>query len=562
MFWRLKFFWGWLVVFAMACNPTHDEAYGVYGQLGGEDYIDETKDLSRDLLIEATKSWLVDASKCGKLAKPISEIRVLHFPGRTGEETKRWLAAGILPSNLEGIEWNKNVAKEIHQNLRAASSPDITVHVGSAADFIASQENLNFDVISLDFTGFMSLVHIDTLRSIVAKSKQKRLLVHVNFYAARENAQSRSIYESAAQQFAYGIDSNYIAGALNVPELSPESKGWKKDTASSLWTARYAGLLKILNSSLSGVRYLNDDIAQWAYVQALEGLLLGPDGAQLKHDIVAALRKNPKPLVPYSDYSDDQFAQLTPSDWFALGTHPDFYPHDAIDALIQASLAYGLREYIGQYDSVIANNPQAAYVLSSLATAGVYTGTLYRLGRVQLYRYISKRGSPMLGAIVGLRKPAVWERQIELDAKNALLSRRSNGTIGMKPGTDLVRLINGLRSAYTRRPRDEYVYYNLGDGRPWLDEASLDEALEKGYTSAVIRRFFRISEQFEPTLNARIVERTTARESPILARELSADDVRGLLSEGIPIEEIRQAYPDEYSEEELKAMLAEVNAYR
>ncbi len=119
--------------------------------------------------------------------KKPKDLKVLCFPGNEAAEVREvYDPLGIPRGNIVGIERDKDVADKIRaQNL------GIQVVNQTLEDYVAEQDSLDFDVVSLDYSGPLNEEQLESLRIIGQKQKPQAFLFHVANLAKRD----RQTYE-------------------------------------------------------------------------------------------------------------------------------------------------------------------------------------------------------------------------------------------------------------------------------------------------------------------------------------------------------------------------------
>ncbi|MEK6894489.1 MAG: hypothetical protein AABX10_03430, partial [Nanoarchaeota archaeon] len=119
--------------------------------------------------------------------KKPQDLKVLCFPGNEAAEVREvYDPLGIPRGNIIGVERDKDVADKIRaQNL------GIQVVNQTLEDYVASQNSLDFDVVSLDYSGPLSIDEMVLLGQISKKQGKSNFLLHVANLAKRD----REVYD-------------------------------------------------------------------------------------------------------------------------------------------------------------------------------------------------------------------------------------------------------------------------------------------------------------------------------------------------------------------------------
>lgn len=119
--------------------------------------------------------------------KKPQDLKVLCFPGNEATEVFQvYDPLGIPRGNIVGLEREKDVAEKIRgQGL------GIQIVNQTLEDYVATQGSLDFDVVSLDYSGPLNEGQLEDLRVIAKKQKPESFLLHVANLAKRD----RKAYE-------------------------------------------------------------------------------------------------------------------------------------------------------------------------------------------------------------------------------------------------------------------------------------------------------------------------------------------------------------------------------
>jgi hypothetical protein len=149
---------------------------------------DPVKEQSRQLVGEMLDRTLLT------FLKP-NQIRVLHLPGRDGQEFKSvYGTRGIPPENVDGIERYPEAAAEARKN-----NPGTNIYCTDLQDFVQRASTLDYHVISIDLTGNLSASNLEVLSTIGSKLSKNTTLFHYALSARREDEIAKAVIQSRAR---------------------------------------------------------------------------------------------------------------------------------------------------------------------------------------------------------------------------------------------------------------------------------------------------------------------------------------------------------------------------
>lgn len=210
---------------------------------------DEAKAKSRNLEKLMLEKTLLKATKPGK-------VKVLFFPGVDAAEVFQVFdPLGIPRANLVGIERERDIAQHLQgKNL------GITIVNQKVEDYIRAQREMEFNVVSLDYTQPLHNSELEAIHNILTKTKRNQLVLHVA-NSVRRDASSDGIYRAGL----IGAD----ISQLNTPQKSEDyyeqmvkvmdSFEVKLDSGESRKEEKAHAFSKTLKSTWSGFGYKYDD---------------------------------------------------------------------------------------------------------------------------------------------------------------------------------------------------------------------------------------------------------------------------------------------------------------
>ncbi len=468
------------------------------------------------------------------------DVKVLHFGGVDLAEAKQvYLPRGIKPENIVSIERDRASA-EAQRKLGLG----VQVVNQDIVDY-AKSEDINFDVISLDYIGPITTKTLDILAMLSDKQKNNQFLLHHANLLRRDGDSERVYMTGYSFRDAHKFDSD--------PGFKPSHhirKGFEK----------MQEMRREFDSALEGDGI--KDIKSLGYTPVLRALL--------SRTTIGSLNK----LFRFSSGNDFLFnirnlEKIASEDW---KKEVKIDPNDVTGSLINLSggnpAMSKLVEYLislniegmmsnmglGSKESLVATMALADYVKNK---------PYFKLVDFEGYSYISESGAPMIGDIMFLRYPQYLDMASE-DITRSL--------------TNPIKLVSALRQ-YSRAsnkfcPTESLKLISqkidnrsfLGNSsKPILTKGRAIEEFEKGKSVEEIQQIYR-GWQNKPlsqwkahytmgtyTGNNRSVE---IEESSL--EKLTKEDALDLLSSGIPTKEIVEAWPGSFTVGQLNSYKAHI----
>ena len=167
---------------------------GYVSQLSKRYESDWAKSKARTLLREMIKKHSLDYKKA-------QNLKVLCFPGIDAAEIfEVYDPLGIRRENIVGVEMVPKIADRLEElNL------GIKVVPSTLEDYVNSQPDIDFDVISLDYTGPITSDQLEVLTDIRNKTKKSRFILHHANLMKRD----RLSYPLYSTGYGYTDDNKY-----------------------------------------------------------------------------------------------------------------------------------------------------------------------------------------------------------------------------------------------------------------------------------------------------------------------------------------------------------------
>ncbi len=183
------------------------------------------------------------------------EIRVLCLPGIDAAEVYEvYDPLGIPRGNIVGIERDSGIAAKIREK-----GSGIQLVQGSVEDYLAAQKSIEFDVVSLDYTGPLTEKNLEAVEAIGKKTRKRFFILHHANLAKREKDTSTYLFSAAISDkmikaFTEGLDCKEERKFMN-PALEAYADLRKKlDATGDLHQPRSDGY----TSALCGLLFYDD----------------------------------------------------------------------------------------------------------------------------------------------------------------------------------------------------------------------------------------------------------------------------------------------------------------
>lgn len=454
--------------------------------------------------------------------KKPKDLRVLCFPGNEAVEVREvYDVLGIPRGNIVGVEREREVADKIRaQNL------GIQVINQSLDDYIASQSSLDFDVVSLDYSGPLNQGDLESMIKIKNKQIKSKYVVHHSNLAKRDG-DNVDLY----------IPMGRVAINIGTQNLPQDVDKLIEGTLDSLHRGDLTG-----DESIKAYRPL-------VYSMLFRNIFMGTNIM----DNGEAERIRTFILSHFSEKERTQYTGCPISEF--LSVH-------RIRLLPRIFMRQGVKDRLLNH---------------VLAMACCYPNNSSVLGIVdsKMYSYISESGDPMLGDIYFLEHKTKFEswlgnikKQIgfsnRLVIKNrALLENIIRGTL-----QDFSDVVFSFMHAADRSKEREFLG---SSARPVLTKAKAIEEFSAGATVDQVRDKYRgvngkpITQwKAHVTMGTYDNSRTAQSNEELIVEDSDDSDVEkitkeqaiDLLSNGIPPKEIFEAYPTSFTKGQLAAFKA------
>jgi hypothetical protein len=203
---------------------------------------DWAKSKSRDLVREMIQKTLLT------FRKP-KDLKILFFPGIDAIEVfEVYDELGIPRENLIGVERDKNVAQTLEgENL------GIQIINQSLEDYVEEQSSFNFDVVSLDYIGPVNKTQITTLGNICKIQRRNHWVFHCANLIRREK--DLGMYAAGWSAFGEAKES----GSEEMKEMCEKLLNFRGNGYGELAPLRDKGYTGLLTLVINGYESLSTD---------------------------------------------------------------------------------------------------------------------------------------------------------------------------------------------------------------------------------------------------------------------------------------------------------------
>jgi hypothetical protein len=491
--------------------------------------------------------------------KKPKDLRVLHFSGIDAQETKSvYLARGIPAKNIVSLERDANITKSIE-------GMDLGIRVVNKTleayieESISNGGRIDFDVVSLDFTGPITMELLYSINDIARNCGN-----HILFHSAnllKRDPNTSILYGSVVPSVRNamgrldgqkGISSldkpNEIANSLNAEtsSLADHFSKFTEDFESNQKTEvkrqyySYLILQHLFAPSIQNeqqlIRFLfGDGITNVEpYITGVFNRFTGRNAANLSEVFQDSMLSFPLFINYLENVKELQIGALC--------------KHYGLDSCIAGKLGCCIQDAVNDISTL---TPKAS----------------------KNYTYISESGSPMIGSIFFASRPRY---AYEASREVARLCGFPNEFKIVDPA-GLTKTYNKyIRLANTENEHLRDLYFAdkaisvefLGNSsKPVLSKKRFLEELESGSTMGEVKEKYRGWIRMPlAQWKAHYTMGTYGKTADLLIEntddssleKITKDEAVDLLSSGIPVEEIYAAYPTSFTEGQLRAYKAHI----
>ncbi len=501
---------------------------------------DWAKAKSRDLVGKLLDETLL------KFRRP-QDLKVLHFGGLDLAEAQQvYLPRGILPQNIISIEQDRDIAQ-----AQQAKGLGIQIVHATLEEYLNSQKEIDFDVVSLDYTGPLRTENLLMLDKIVRNQKKDHWLLH-HANLARRDDRKKYLELYANGRVINGNDS--VRRAL-------ESKSG--ETLSDIFFEEKEKAHKL--SEEGNFRVIKDQ----GYSIALQSSFLGATPLGIER----LFRFATNPLTPELI---DIIKKKCDEEKISTNGNPikSFLENFEGGNLLVQDMAFNIFKDgingLGPEWKRLFRDPEVLKQALMAISDSSKESRFFANRRTEQYSYISESGSPMIGDVVFLSFP---RRAMEYASNFARIIGYPNKLNGsrfpetLKEFGNYLRAKAEFRNRYSKEgPKSEERQFLGNSSKPVLTKTRCIEAFQAGKDIEQIRSEFRgwtnmplAQWRAHHTMGTYNSGDNTTVEKEIEVQDndrITAEEARDLLGSGIPIEEIIKAWPNSFSAGQLRAFKA------
>lgn len=513
---------------------------------------DSAKARSRDMVRDMISRTLL------QFRKP-SQLQVLCFPGVDAAEIYQvYDPLGIPRENVTGLERDPKVAHELEKKKLG-----IRIINHDVVDYIAAQDRIGFDIVSLDYTGPIRSPQIGLLHEIAAKAQKNHMVVHQANLAKRDHL-SELLYVVGHVNLVRGED--FVVNTQSSP--TGESINWAQ---SKLALERMENLGKRISEgddvperkSDALTHHIGYALSQGGSIYTKKKLkfVYGKAYDQLLRDIELSIKSN-QGIEAKLD-SEDPVGSLA-------GYRDQVRSLGMISAtkLLEDLIRHSLSKHI-ELSGV--DRELSGFIDAAMENA-ISDEKSFFLMRNERYSYISGSGAPMIGDVVFASHP---ERLIA-SAKEFVGAINFPHYFNIKDKESFYRTALAYSKELQRFNKGRVLDESGISPRQFLGSSakpvltreraiklmkqgvSLDEIREthRGWTNKPLAQWkshVTMRTYDKPQENGDTI-RQDAEDSDV--EKITQEQALDLLASGIPIKEIIKAYPTSFTKGQLAAFKA------
>ncbi len=531
---------------------------------------DWAKAKSRDLLKDMIARTLL------KFRKP-KDLKVLCFPGIDAAEVLQvYDALGIPRENVTGLERNPEVAETLDKRGINGKPLGIKLVNRSLEDYVANAINLggrfNFDVVSLDYTGPLSINQINDLADLSERQIPNHFVLH-HANLIKRDSQSKWMYvvgegfnnDYLNEEYGGEIDDQNVLLKTANAMIGAQSKieeGGSKD-------AKGRGYLKMVSGAVLGsADECIDKLLKFSCGQAYEKVLV-----EIENTIRPLTRNRYEEKgLEFSLDREHPYGSLP----FSIRGNPVIIRAFELVTLqyLKQQLAEALKD---KFKPDIANNITMK-VYAALNNVNKVKRH-FRPKAIKTYSYVSESGSPMIGDIYFLSYP---ERLVSASERLANSLGLASGRFSFRNKGEFVDALDEYEkqaSKFLPWELENKLYEDsnnrtfLGSSaRPVLTKQKAIEEFKAGATVEDIKAKYRgyadkplAQWKAHVTMGTydkkplRVEDELVEHEEDSDLEKITKEEAIDLLSSGIPIDEIRATYPTSFTIGQLRAYKAHIS---
>jgi hypothetical protein len=459
--------------------------------------------------------------------------KVLCFPGQELAEVYQvYDALGIPRENITGIEKYKSIADKITEQKSG-----INLVNSSLEDFVDSQKDFDFDIVSLDYTSPINNSQMLTISKISNRQTNNHFLLHQANLIKRDS-HSLGTYAAGFSEMDFGKDIDLTDPRVDMNCLFEEA------------AKRYTRFIKVHNSEGS-----DKELKLAAYTNLVRAGFLG------------ATSEGASKLLKYVCGSKYEWALRQMEESLSQKLNKEIH-FDRNNPFENEKGILGARKYLeGLTLSALKDLatrigiPKAGILIASALQDAIKEKYFYEKDQ-ENYHYISESGAPMVGTIRFLGHPFYSKQRAEEVAASLGWPK----DIGFTDGSRVYRAIKEFQKANMKFRSADLIerlaeknnqYRFLGNSsRPVLSKKRFLQALSEGKDIEEIKREYRgwdnkplaqwQAHHTRGTYNPKVKDVETQEKAEIKTKPIknlkATDEIYEYIRAGFPDKEIMEAF--------------------
>jgi hypothetical protein len=479
------------------------------------------------------------------------DLRVLCFPGIDAQEILEVYDQLKIPrGNILGLEREGNIFKELQKrNL------GIQLYHGTLDDYVRGMSMHDFDIISLDYTGNISNTQFENIRDICTKQRRNFFVLHCANLIRREN---------------HDANIQYFVGQSFNEEFNKSSDN------TSLYDRLYPGkdLIPRMEKERMLIQKINNrdsikDEKSRAYSTIIRAAFLGASRAAYEKMFKFATGSDYLSLLKVLEERLKQD--------YGIGTLDVEHPFSGIP------LRSSIITFLEMFNWTAIEYDLGKYGLPSPQGLFSITMALYNTAKgrknftgldSEYYSYISESGSPMIGDIHFLAHSYKEQKCAEEISRLMGYPYQINVIDPLKLERCVIEYVKIQSKFFSIEKRNEQIRkitkrtFLGNSSRPVLSKKRYLEELGQNASDEAIKQKYRGWEN-KPLAQWKAHHTMGTYDGPVEPADsetaegnessgLSKEDAIMMLEEGIPIDEIVDAFPNSFTRGQLRAMKAHI----
>tara|TARA_Y100000310_G_scaffold242934_1_gene247211 strand:- start:6901 stop:8454 length:1554 start_codon:yes stop_codon:yes gene_type:complete len=502
---------------------------------------DWAKAKSRDVLGDVIDRTLL------KFRKP-KNLRVLCFPGIDAQEIIQvYDARGIPRKNITGLERDR-------KTYEALLDKDLGINLvdSDSEKYFESQVHIDFDIVSLDYIGPLTTAE-HLLANKIARKQIKNYFVYHQVNTLSRDKCSENYYRSAARINAI-LQTSEKQSFLSLERFFKSKKEIDLQMKSDGFSYSLIAALELYpESEYAKVMEFFSGVAPAALPENLSW-----------QDAFELVQRSIKDLSPeLVEAVDRASSELFRSRWgykvFLKSFFENSLDHKAVKLIQQMQETVVKEICFSEVNKYKSMDRESSDGLARLITHGLLCKKKFFRQERERYHYISESGTPMIGDIYFMRS----KQDLNKSYNNLISQCTFNGRFKIKDGyrfRNIDKLIRGIFAQHKKicsctecsgQPLLPERKYLGNSSKPILTEKRAISEFKLGNTIDYIKQKYR-------HWRKKPIEKWYIKHKRDMPKELSKEDAYELIRDNIPLDEILEAYPNDYTRRQLAAFKAHI----